>query len=80
MTLIHITVINSAKELYKYFYSNIEKINKEKFKISLWDTGFWQIRKSLKDLKLASDILKEIKIKRNVLKKKISENTNDFIF
>ena len=73
-------LMNSAEELYKYFYSNIEKINKEKFKISLWDTGFWQIRKSLKDVKLASDILKEIKIKRNILKKKISENTDDFIF
>ena len=72
--------MNSAEELYKYFYSNIEKINKEKFKISLWDTGFWQIRKSLKDVKLASDILKEVKIKRNILKKKISENTDDFIF
>ncbi|KLI49694.1 hypothetical protein OFR41_07700 [Brachyspira hyodysenteriae] len=73
-------LINTSERLYKYFYSNIEKVNKEKFKISLWDSGFWQIRKSLKDAKLASDILKEIKIKRNILKNNISKNTNYFVF
>lgn len=73
-------LINSAKKLYKFFYSNIDKVNKDKFKISLWDSGFWQIRKSLKDAKLASDILKEIKQKRDKLKSNISHHTNDFIF
>ena len=73
-------LIKAAEKLYKYFYSNIEKINREKFKISLWDSGFWQIRKSLKDVKLASDILKELKNKRNILKNNISKHTDDFIF
>lgn len=72
-------LINASKELYKYFYSNIDKINTDKFKITLWDSGFWQIRKSLKDAKLASDILKNIKKKREALKKNILKEIDNFI-
>lgn len=73
-------LIESAKKLYRFFYLNADKIDREKFKISLWDSGFWQIRKSLKDSKLALDILSEIKKKRSLLKNNISKNTEDFIF
>ncbi|WP_367182049.1 hypothetical protein [Brachyspira sp.] len=73
-------LMESSKKLYIFFYSNIDKINKDKFKISLWDSGFWQIRKSLKDAKLTSDILGEIKKKRNSLKINIIKNTDNFIF
>lgn len=73
-------LIESAKILYKFFYSNADKINKEKFKISLWDLGFWQIRKSLKDAELGSDILKEIKNKRSCLKANIYKDIDNFIF
>ena len=72
-------LIDIGKELYKFFYSNINKIDIEKFKISLWDTGFWQIRKSLKDKKLASDILKKLKAKRDNLKNNILKETDNFI-
>ena len=75
-----IELIESGKKLYRFFYSNIENIDREKFKISLWDSGFWRIRKSLKDVKLASDILNEIKTKRNYLKNDISKDSNNFIF
>ena len=60
-------------------YSNIDKINTDKFKITLWDSGFWQIRKSLKDAKLASGILKNIKNKREALKKNILKEIDNFI-
>lgn len=69
-----------CKQLYIFFYSNIENINREKFKISLWDSGFWQIRKSLKDSKSALDILNKIKKKRDILKINIRKNTDNFIF
>lgn len=72
-------LIEIGKELYNFFYSNIEKIDREKFKISLWDTGFWQIRKSLQNSKLASDILKRLKDKRENLKNRILEKTDNFI-
>ena len=72
-------LIDIGKELYKFFYSNIYQIDREKFKISLWDPGFWQIRKSLKDKKLASDILKKLKAKRDNLKNNILKETYNFI-
>ncbi|WP_278846875.1 hypothetical protein [Brachyspira pilosicoli] len=72
-------LIDISKELYKYFYSNVEKVNTNKFKISLWDSGFWQIRKSLKDASLALDILKEIKIKRNILRENILKEIDNFV-
>ena len=66
---------------YAYFRkTGYYKINKEKFKISLWDLGFWQIRKSLKDAELGSDILKEIKNKRSCLKANIYNDIDNFIF
>ena len=73
-------LIEKGKELYKFFYSNIEKIDIEKFKISLWDVGFWQIRKSLKNEKLASDILKDIKKKRDNLRNNILKEADNFIY
>ena len=72
-------LIDISKELYKYFYTNIEKINTCKFKISLWDSGFWQIRKSLKDASLTLDILKEIKTKRNILRENILKEIDNFV-
>lgn len=72
-------LLNIGKELYIFFYGNIEKINLDKFKISLWDAGFWQIRKSLKDAKIGLDILNDIKLKRNILRNNIFKEVYRFI-
>ena len=40
MTKESFDLLNSGKELYNFFYENIEKINLNKYKISLWDCGF----------------------------------------
>lgn len=72
-------LLNIGKELYIFFYGNIEKINLDKFKISLWDAGFWQIRKSLKDAKIGLDILNDIKLKRNILRNNIFKEVYRFV-
>ena len=74
-----LSLLNSGKELYKFFYENIDKINLNKYKISLWDCGFWQIRKSLKEAKLGIDILNNLKIKRDILRENILKNTSQFV-
>ena len=74
-----IDLLEKGKELYKFFYSNIDSINKEKFKISLFDVGFWQIRKSLKDTKIGVSLLKEIKYYRDVLRENILKESYKFI-
>ena len=72
-------LINIGKELYKFFYRNIEKINLKKFEISLWDAGFWQIRKSLKDAKIGLNILEELKLKRDIVRDNIFLEIDRFV-
>ena len=50
-----------------------------KYKISLWDCGFWQIRKSLKEIKIGLDILDKIKLKREILRENIFKEVWRFI-
>ena len=79
MTKESFDLLNSGKELYEFFYENIEKINLNKYKISLWDCGFWQIRKSLKDIKIGLDILDKIKLNREILRENIFKEVWRFI-
>ena len=79
MTKESFDLLNIGKELYKFFYENIEKINLNKYKISLWDCGFWQIRKSLKEIKIGLDILDKIKLKREILRENIFKEVWRFI-
>ena len=72
-------LINISKELYSFFYRNIERIDLKKFEISLWDAGFWQIRKSLKDAKIGFNILNELKLKRNIVRNNIFGEIDRFI-
>lgn len=72
-------LINIGKELYSFFYGNIEKLNLKKFEISLWDAGFWQIRKSLKDAKIGLNILNELKLKRDFVRNNIFGEIDRFI-
>ena len=72
-------LINTGKELYQYFYRNVEKIDLKKFEISLWDAGFWQIRKSLKDAKIGLNILEELKLKRDIVRDNIFVEIDKFI-
>lgn len=72
-------LINIGKELYGFFYGNIEKLNLKKFEISLWDAGFWQIRKSLKDAKIGINILDELKLKRDFVRNNIFGEIDRFI-
>ena len=72
-------LINLGKELYSFFYENIEKLNLKKFEISLWDAGFWQIRKSLKDAKIGINILDELKLKRDFVRNNIFGEIDRFI-
>lgn len=72
-------LIKLGKELYSFFYGNIEKLNLKKFEISLWDAGFWQIRKSLKDVKIGLNILDELKLKRDFVRNNIFGEIDRFI-
>lgn len=73
------SVLDIGRSIYKYFFENIDCVNKEKFKISLWDVGFWQIRKSLKDAFLANDLFDKLNMEKNKLRDKLFNISNKFI-
>jgi len=64
-------VLNLGKEIYKIFFQNLNQICKSKYKIETWDAGWWQIRNSLKDMNLATNLFANLKILHNNLKHKI---------
>ena len=53
-------VLKAGKEIYKRFYLELERLDVERWKISDWDAGWYQIRMSLGatlNLKALSDKL-----------------------
>lgn len=53
-------VIEKAKTVYKLFYSNLNQMATNKWKIDTWDAGWYQIRRCLTEHNLATDELKEL--------------------
>jgi len=48
-------VITVAKEIYKGFYANLGNLRHPKYRITSWDAGFCQIRRSLEEAGIALD-------------------------
>ena len=42
-----LAVLNAGREIYKRFYAELERLDVERWKISDWDAGWYQIRMSL---------------------------------
>ena len=51
-----LAVLNAGREIYKLFYAELEKLDVERWKISDWDAGWYQVRMSL-DAKLSLEEL-----------------------
>ncbi len=74
------SVINAGKEIYKIFYENADKLFTKKWKISSWDAGWYQIRNSLKESKLGTDRISELKILHDLLGYKILPQIEEYGF
>jgi hypothetical protein len=64
-------VINEAKELYKFYFANLNQIRTNKFKIETYDAGFWQIKKGMEDVNIYIDEMKNFKLILDKLKEKL---------
>lgn len=64
-------ILDIGKEVYKYFFANLNVIDTTKYKIQSWDVGWWQIRSALKDQNLGIDLLEELKNRHDLLKEKL---------
>jgi hypothetical protein len=64
-------VLEAAKQVYAFFYGNLDLLRTPKFKIETFDAGWWQIRMALQDAKRGEDELVEVKILHDKLKAKL---------
>ena len=73
-------VIEKAKTVYKLFYSNLNQMATNKWKIDTWDAGWYQIRRCLTEHNLATDELKELSKANEQLATKILPQIEEFGF
>ena len=55
-----ISVLNSARTIYKKFYAELNKLDVAHWKIEAWDAGWYQIRMSLGDTVDLSELSKKL--------------------
>ena len=60
-------LLDAGRKVYQVFYKEWNNLNLNKFKISYWDAGYYQIRNALLDAKLGLAELNTLKEKHNKL-------------
>ena len=65
------SVLDKAREIYRFYFSNLSRLRLPKYKIETWDAGWWQIKQALKDVSLGDTELSELKKRHDVLKEKL---------
>jgi hypothetical protein len=64
-------VLQRALEVYKVFYASLPQMLTAKWKISTWDVGWYQVRRSLEEHHLATDELRSLRMANDHLAGKI---------
>lgn len=64
-------VFIAAKEIYKLFYKEVHNSQWNKYRISLWDVGFWQVKMVIKELGIGEDEMIKFKHAHGLLGEKI---------
>ncbi len=73
-------VLEAGKTVYQFYFANLNKLDTPKYKIAMWDAGWWQIRNALADQNLADDLLAAVKEKLDVLKAKLLPQLSEYGF
>jgi len=71
-------VLNAGREIYRFYFENINKLRTPKFKIETWDAGWWQIRMALNEQNLAEELFTILKDRHNTLKTKILPQISEY--
>ena len=72
------SVLNKAKEIYRFYFEHINQLRTSKFKIETWDAGWYQIRMALKNADLAADLLSDIKVLHHALRDKLLPQLSEY--
>jgi hypothetical protein len=70
--------LNAGREIYRFYFENINKLRTPKYKIETYDAGWWQIRMALNEQHLAEELFTILKEKHNLLKRKILPQLNEY--
>jgi len=71
-------LLNAGREIYRFYFENINQLRTSKFKIETWDAGWWQIRMALNDQNFAEELFSTQKDKHNLLKTKILPQLTEY--
>ena len=71
-------VLQKGKEIYVYYFANLNQMRTNKFKIETWDAGWWQIKQALGDVDLGKPELKDLKALHDTLKEKILPKLKEY--
>ena len=75
-----IEVLREAKKLYASFYEHLNELPWPKYKVSKWDTGWWQIRMALGDGGIGYEEREALKISHKKLGKILLEDIYKYGF
>ena len=64
-------VIKSAKDLYKFYFNNLNQLRTSKFKIATWDAGRYQIVHSLEEAEIGMEVVASLENANKKLGEKI---------
>lgn len=64
-------ILKKGKEIYRFYFENLNQLRTNKFKIETWDAGWYQIRMALKNADLAAEKIIELKELHRALRAKL---------
>ena len=73
-------LLEKGKEIFKFYFENINQLRTPKFKIETWDAGWWQVRNALSDVNMARNLFEDLKILHNKLKDKLLHKVYEYGF
>lgn len=71
-------LLNKGKEIYRFYFENLNQLRTNKFKIETWDAGWYQIRMALKNADLAADNMSELKTLHRSLRDKLLPQLTEY--
>ncbi len=71
-------LLNKGKEIYRFYFENLNQLRTNKFKIETWDAGWYQIRMALKNADLAAVQLSDLKQLHRALRAKLLPQLSEY--
>jgi len=65
------SILRKGKQIYQFYFENLNQLPTTKFKIETHDAGWWQIRNALSDVNLGKEMMSELKTYHGGLREKI---------